>query len=143
MASMNNEWWLYGTGDGWQYAAVDRRGGHRELEDGISSRVAELVERQGARVREVIARLVPAWVTGCRATIPASRATPSPSRPPLLGYRVVTADEEVGLLRLGPQRHWRSGFSGIGERVTEDLESLVRLDENRHGLVAHRVVSHH
>jgi hypothetical protein len=49
----------------------------------------------------------------------------------------------MGLLRLDPQADSRSGFPRIGERVTEDLESLVRLDVNRHGLIASRVVSHH
>ena len=61
----------------------------------------------------------------------------------LLGYRVVTADAEMDLLRLDPQAHSRSGFPGIGERVAEDFESLVRLDVDRHGLVGRRVVSHH
>ena len=47
------------------------------------------------------------------------------------------------LRRFDPRADSRSGFAHICERVAEDLESLVRLDVNRHGLVAHRIVSHH
>jgi len=50
---------------------------------------------------------------------------------------------KMSLMRLDRQAHSRSGFPGIGERMAEDLESLVRLDVDRHGFVARCVVSHH
>ena len=46
------------------------------------------------------------------------------------------------LVRVDPRAGAPSGFPRIGERVAEDLESLIRLDVNRHGLVVRRVVSH-
>ena len=46
------------------------------------------------------------------------------------------------LVRVDPRADAPSRFPRIGERVAEDLESLVGLDVNRHGLIARRVVSH-
>ena len=46
-------------------------------------------------------------------------------------------------MRLDPRANSSRGFTHICERVAKDLESLVRLDVNRHGLVGRCVVSHH
>jgi hypothetical protein len=100
----------------------------------VFARVAASVTGDSERARDAVQE---AFATAVRRRGLPSIATPLP------GYRVVTADAEMGLLRLDPQADSRSGFPRIGERVAEDLESLVRLDENRHGLVAHRIMSHH